>query len=156
MQDGELIQIGYLVKDLEGAVKFYMETLDVGPWEIYTFAPPVLRESMVRGKPSNHDFRIAIASPGHIQVELIQPLTGRSIYNEYLEQKGEGLHHVKYYYKDCQKAIQEFGKKGITVIQSGKFDEDEYYYLDTLKYYGMVIEIGNGGKIRPPERVISK
>ena len=36
MQDGELIQIGYLVKDLEGAVKFYMETMNVGPWEIYT------------------------------------------------------------------------------------------------------------------------
>ena len=79
----------------------------------------------------------------------------RQIYDEYLEQKGEGLHHVKYYYKDCQKVIQEFEKKGIPVIQSGKFDEDEYYYLDTLKHYGMMIEIGNGGKIRPPERIIS-
>jgi len=38
------------------------------------------------------------------------------------------------------------------VTQSGKFDEDWHYYLDTEKDFGYVIELGNAGKIRPAER----
>jgi len=52
-----------------------------------------------------------------------------------------------------QKKVEEFKAKGIEVIQSGKFDEDEHYYLDTEKFYGILIEIGNNGSMRPPERV---
>ena len=48
--------------------------------------------------------------------------------------------------------LQEYRKRGIDVIQSGKFDEDEHYYLDTESIFGFVYEIGNNGKIRPPER----
>jgi len=153
MQEGDLIQIAYLVRDLESAMRFYVETMHIGPWEIYTFAPPALQNSMVRGKPSDHTFRIALAQAGPVQIELIQPLTGRSVYDEFLEKKGEGLHHVKFYYPDCRKKLEEFKAKGIEVIQSGKFDEDEHYYLDTEKFHGMIIEIGNNGRMRPPERV---
>ena len=153
MKDGDMIQIAYLVKDIEAATRFYWETMNVGPWEFWTFAPPELRESMVRGNPSDHSFRIALATSGSVQIELIQPLTGRSVYDEFLEKKGEGLHHVKFYYKDCQKALENFKNKGIEVLQSGKFDEDEFYYMDTGKYFGMYLEIGNSGKLRPPEKV---
>ena len=31
------------------------------------------------------------------------------------------------------------------VIQSGKFDDDVHYYLDTEKDFGYVIELGNAG-----------
>jgi len=155
MKEGDLIQVAYLVRDLEGAANFFIETMGVGPWEIYTFAPPLLREQMFRGKASEFTFRIALAGAGAVQIELIQPLTGKSVYDEYLEKRGEGLHHVKFYYKDCQKIIKKFGDKGISVIQSGKFDEDEHYYLDTEKFYGIIIEIGNNGKMRPPEKILS-
>ncbi len=91
MQEGDLIQVAYVVRDLEGAMKFYVETMGIKPWAIYTFAPPVLERSMVRGKPSNHTYRIALAQAGPVQLELIQPLTGRSTYDEFLEKKGEGV-----------------------------------------------------------------
>ena len=42
--------------------------------------------------------------------------------------------------------------RGYPVIQSGRFDDDEHYYLDTEKDYGYVIELGNAGKIRPADR----
>jgi 4-hydroxyphenylpyruvate dioxygenase-like putative hemolysin len=152
MKDGDLIQVAYVVRNLEEAMNFFSQTMKVGPWAIYTFAPPAFCNAVVRGKPSDHTFRIALAEAGPVQIELIQPLTGRSVYDEHLEKRGEGLHHVKFYYADCQKALQEFAAKGISVIQSGKFDEDEHYYLDTEKYSGILVEIGNNGKMRPPER----
>ena len=87
-----------------------------------------------------------------MQIELMQPLSGRSIYDEHLETRGEGLHHLKLFYPDCSAALERFRAQGISVIQSGKIDADEFYYLDTEESLGYVVEIGNNGKIREPER----
>ena len=152
MKDGDVIQVAYVVKDLDAAMKKYWEIFKIGPWDVYTFAPPALRESMVHGKPSDHTYRLAVTWINGVQLELMQPLTGRSLYDEFLEEKGEGLHHIKFYYKDCQKILAEYKAKGINVIQSGKFDDDEFYYLDTKETFGTIYEVGNNGKIRTPER----
>jgi hypothetical protein len=55
-------------------------------------------------------------------------------------------------YVVCRKAVEDLKRKGYEVIQSGKFDEDEYYYLDTEPTVGIILELGNGGKLRPPQR----
>ena len=71
-------------------MKYYWETFQIGPWDVYTFAPPAVRDSMVRGKPPTHTYLLAVTWRADVQLELMQPLTGRSIYDEYLEKKGEG------------------------------------------------------------------
>lgn len=152
MQEGDLIQVAHVTRDLDRTMQFYWELMGIGPWDVYTFAPPAVRDSMVRGKPSDHEYLLAVTWRNEVQFELMQPLKGRSLYDEHLERKGEGLHHVKLYYPDCRKALAEYAEKGIEVIQSGKIDEDEFYYLDTEDTVGVVIEIGNNGKIREPER----
>jgi methylmalonyl-CoA/ethylmalonyl-CoA epimerase len=152
MKEGDVIQIAHVVRDIDRTMEYYWANFGIGPWEVYTFAPPVVRDSMVRGKPSNHTYLLAITWRAEMQLELMQPLTGRSIYDECLEKKGEGLHHLKLYYPDCQAALERFRRQGIQVIQSGKIDADEFYYLDTEKSLGYIIEAGNNGKIRPPER----
>jgi len=152
MKEGNVIQIAHVVRDLETAMKAYSETLKTGPWDIYTFAPPNLRESMVRGKSSDHTYLLALTWCDEMQFELVQPLTGRSLYDEHLERHGEGLHHIKFYYPDCAKALADFAQRGFSVIQSGKFDSDEFYYFDTEEKLGYIIEVGNKGKIRAPER----
>ncbi|HCT36416.1 MAG TPA: lactoylglutathione lyase, partial [Firmicutes bacterium] len=71
-----------------------------------------------------------------------------------LEEKGEGLHHVKEVLSDAEipAALQEFADKGIRVLQTGWIDNDVHYYLDTEPTLGFVYEIGNGGKIGAPDR----
>jgi hypothetical protein len=153
MKDGDVIQVAHVVRDLDKAMKLYWDTFRVGPWGVYRFAPPDVRESMVRGKPSDFGYLVAVTDfRGGVQMELMQPVSGRSIYDEHLERKGEGLHHVKLYYADCQAALARYRGQGIEVVQSGKYDEDEFYYLDTEKVFGAVIELGNAGKIRAPWR----
>jgi len=46
--------------------------------DVYTFAPPTLRESMYLGKQSDHTYRLAVTWVGGTQLELMQPLTGYS------------------------------------------------------------------------------
>jgi methylmalonyl-CoA/ethylmalonyl-CoA epimerase len=153
VQNGDTIQIAHVVQDIDKAMNYYYEGMGIGPWNVYELKQPLLRESYVHGRPSNHTYMLSLAMHNNMQYELIQPLTGRSIYDDFLEMHGEGLHHVKLYFDDCTAAITDFAKKGFSVIQSGKIDEDEFYYLDTDKTLGVIVELGNAGKIRPPERV---
>jgi len=152
MKEGDIIQIAHVVRDIDAAMKYYWETFRIGPWDVYTLAPPALRDSMVRGKPSNHTYLAAVTWKNEVQLELMQPLAGRSIYDECLERRGEGLHHLKLYHPDCRSVLEYYSKLGIEVIQSGRIDEDEFYYLDTEKMLGYVIEVGNNGKNRESAR----
>ena len=148
----KIVQIAHVVKDIENSMKKYHEILDIGPWSVYTFAPPALRECTFMGKPSDATWTLAIAWVGDIQFELMQPLSGESVYTHFLDKKGEGIHHIKEWVDDCAAEIEKYRKKGIGVIQSGKFDSDEFYYLDTEPQLGVLYELGNNGEIRAPER----
>ena len=152
IKERRIMQIGNVVKDVEKSVAEYSKRLGIGPWDIYTFCAPDLRDAIYRGKPIDHKFIIALVWNRTTQLELIQPLVGTNIYTEFLDRRGDGLHHIKEWVDDCEKELEEYRKRGIGVIQSGKFDEDEHYYLDTESIFGFVYEIGNNGKIRPPER----
>jgi hypothetical protein len=149
----KIIQIAHVVKDIDRAMEKYYEILNIGPWEVYTFAPPALRECYFKGKPSDATWVLSLAWVGDTQFELMQPLSGESVYTHFLEKKGEGIHHIKEWVDDCAETVEEYRKKGISVIQSGKYDEDEFYYLDTEPEIGVLYEIGNNGKIREPERI---
>ncbi|MBI2717273.1 MAG: VOC family protein [Rhizobiales bacterium] len=151
-QEGATMQVAVIVRDMEAALRRHWDQCRIGPWDIYTFAPGKVQNYIYRGKPANHTCLIAVAWSGDTQLELIQPLTGYSIYDEHLERHGEGLHHIKLYYSDCQKAIAGYAKRGYPVIQCGRFDEDEHYYLETEKDFGYIVELGNAGHIRSAER----
>lgn len=154
MKERQIIQIGIVVKDLDKAVKQYYEILGAGPWDIYEYGPPEMKEVTYRGNPAEWSALIGFAWVGDRQLELIQPLKGPNIYYEHLEKKGEGLHHIKERVDDCQKVIEEYRQKGVSVIQSGQFGGGEFYYFDTEPALGILYEISKAGvrKKRGPDR----
>ena len=148
---GKICQIAEVVHDLEKSVERYWEKMGFGPWYFWDMESPDLKEIYYRGiKVESSGFRIALAQIGPMQYELMQPMYGIGIHREFLETRGEGVHHIKIYYEDRTKALEEFKKKGIYPLQSGRYDEDWHIYLDTEKEYGIIWELGNQGKIRPP------
>lgn len=154
MKDGDICQIAEVVTDLDKAMKHLYEDFGIGPWDIYEYGPTTVRNSMYRGKPNTQRYALAVCWVGPIQYELMQPLDGYSIYNEFLEETGgkSGLQHFKIYYKDCKAKIKELEAKGYEVIQSGEIGDDEFYYLSTKDKIGAVLEIGNAGSIPAPLR----
>jgi hypothetical protein len=152
MKDGDICQIAEVVADIDKVMKHLYNDFGIGPWDIYEYGPEFVEDSIYRGKPNNQHYKLAVCWVGPIQYELMQPLDGYSIYNEFLEKNGnkDGLQHFKRYYKDCKKVIKELEEKGYSVIQSGKVGEDEFYYLSTDEKIGCVIEIGNAGSIPKP------
>jgi hypothetical protein len=153
MKEGSVIQVAYVVRDLEAAMRRHVEC-GMGPWSIYQFEPGKIDNYIYRGRPATHTCLIAVTplDGNGAQVELMQPISGYSIYDEHLEKHGEGFHHVKLFYSDCARAVADYAARGYPVMQQGRIDEDEHYYLDTAKDFGYVIELGNAGRIRAAER----
>jgi len=156
MSKREIVQLCVVVKDIDRSMEKYWNTLGIGPWDVYTFSQETVRDFTLHGQPLTQPFKfmLALATFGQIQFELIQPVEGPSLYESFLKEKGEGIHHIKEKVNDdeIEETVEKFKQKGIEVIQSGKFDEDIFYYFDTKPTLGILYEIGNCGKIPAPDR----
>jgi 4-hydroxyphenylpyruvate dioxygenase-like putative hemolysin len=94
----------------------------------------------MRGKPVEASMVAAIAQSGNIQLELIQPLEGPSIWKEFLEQRGEGIHHVQSLVQDPGAALVAFREMGVDVLMSGRIGDNIFYYMDTEPLLGVIYE----------------
>ena len=86
-----LEQIGVVVKDLDKTMEYYTSTFGVGPWRVVEVDYP---EVMVHDRICPWKVKVAFASLGPVELELIQVIAGRSIHSEFLEEGREGLHHL--------------------------------------------------------------
>lgn len=153
-QDGKICEIAEVCWNLEETAERYWHTTGFGPWYFWYFETPDLHDVFYRGvRVEQMGFRIALAQIGDVQYELMQPLYGMGIHREFLDERDEGVHHIKIFYPDIPKALDEFAAKGIYPLQQGKYDEDRHVYLDTEEAYGVIWEIGNQGRIREPQKV---
>jgi catechol 2,3-dioxygenase-like lactoylglutathione lyase family enzyme len=137
-----LHQIAYVVRDITAAQTFFTAHLGTSRFHIAEDVP--VEEPTYRGQPGNFRLHIALAYAGETQIELIQPLSGESIYQEFLDRKGEGLHHLGFIVDDYDKAISDFTGNGYPVIQSGRLGRNpgvRFAYFDTEAAIGSIMEI---------------
>jgi hypothetical protein len=151
-----IAQIGILVRDLDRSLDAYSSLWDLGPWRIYTYGPGLLSSQTYRGGPARYSMRIALAG-GTPQVELIEPLEGPSIYHEWLERRGEGLHHVAVLVESLAEATATMEAAGYAVLQSGAgFGPDGdggFAYFDTELDLALIVEaIEDARRQADPER----
>jgi len=152
----QINQIALVVRDLDAAMRQYWELLGVGPWRVYTYGPPLVREMTYRGKAEEYRMRLALAQVGALVVELIQPLSDNNIYVEHLDRKGEGLHHVGVFVPSFDRAVADAQRQGFSVLQSGRgygrLGDGGFAYLDTEATLGVILELIEVPRERvPPE-----
>ncbi|MFH1294153.1 MAG: VOC family protein [Pseudomonadota bacterium] len=97
-----------------------------------------------RGQECNSRLHIAIAYAGEIQIELIESISRQKIYTEFLEGKGEGLHHLGFLIDDYEQAVRDFTANGYPVIQIGRVCRDRgtrFAYFYTEAAIGSIMEI---------------
>ncbi len=151
-------QVGMIVKDLDQSIEYYWKQLGIGPWVIYTYTKPLVKQMSYHGKPANYKMRIALANLGQVQFELIEPVEGETIYADFVKKHGYGIHHIQFLIDDVKSALVEAEAAGMNVIQDGSgygLDGDGYFgYFDTEEKFGVTIELVSPPKRRiPPESI---
>ena len=146
-------RIGLLVRDLDAALRKYVDVLGIGPWICLTHGPETVPRLEYRGEPAAFSMRVALSATVP-QFELIQPLTGPSIYDDWMETHGEGLHHVAYDITSMDDGIAEMRALGYEVIQYGSgygLDGDgAFAYFDTEADLATIVELRVPPRRRDP------
>ena len=114
-----IAQIALVVKDLEEAVRQWHRVLGVGPWHFYTYARPLVPRMTRRGVPADYKMRVALANAGTMRIELIQVVSGDTIYQEFIDQHGYGVQHLGILVQDMATALAQARAAGFTMTQDG-------------------------------------
>ena len=72
-----------------------------------------------RGQPADFVADIALSYAGDMQLELIAPVKGESIYTEFLDRSGPGLHHICVEAADINAFDAALEEQGTAVVQQG-------------------------------------
>jgi len=150
-------QVALVVEDLDAAVRTWWEVFGVGPWTGYRLGSDVLQDTVYRGRRVAFGLRHALAVSGGVQLELVQPLEGPSIFAEHLETHGEGLHHVGIYVSDHAAAVSEALRRGYEPLQSARgfgAEGDGAFAYFAVTGVPAVVELISAPRLRrPPELV---
>jgi catechol 2,3-dioxygenase-like lactoylglutathione lyase family enzyme len=113
------VQIAWVTPDLDTAEKALTGLLGAKKWirlPGVRFGPD---SCTYRGNPADFVADIALSYAGETQLELIAPVSGDSIYTEFLEHSGPGLHHICLETDDVETAVAAAGEHGAEVVQRG-------------------------------------
>ncbi|MBN1934990.1 MAG: VOC family protein [Anaerolineae bacterium] len=144
LQNG-LAQVAIVVPDLDKAVETYWKKFGIGPWHIYTYGKPLVKEMSYRGRPAEYKMRLALSYFGPLRIELIEPLEGDTVYADFVREHGYGVHHFGVLVDDMRAALAEAEQAGLTMTMDGAgfgLDSDGHYaYLDTEEAIGVTLEL---------------
>ena len=133
-------QLGYVVSDLDKAIKYWVEVLNVVPFFLFEHCP--LDDQIYRGQASNVDVDIALGNSGDVQIELIcQNNDEPSVYKEAVDAGRIGLHHFGLMPTDYELAKAQYHELGHEVAFECNLGGSELTYFDTLDTIGHYTEL---------------
>ncbi|MEE2663364.1 MAG: VOC family protein [Myxococcota bacterium] len=111
-------QVGYVVRDLDRAIETFGAVF--GPFQTMVSE---LQGTNHRGQKSDVTLKMGFGSSGPLEIELIEPVTGGSPHRDVLEQRGEGVHHIRFQIPDLDPPLAGLEELGFRVIWSHEMPE---------------------------------
>ncbi len=127
-----------VVQDIN-KTKGYYESIGIGPWLEY---PPLVEYTKLNVIDENgfFDCRFVYTKIGDLQLQLVQPGEGKTIYKEFLEKKGEGVFHIGFEVDDIDIADKQLAENGLKILASGRRDDGSgFSYYDTRQHAGVTL-----------------
>ena len=139
-----LIHIGVVVRDMNKTIE-RLTALGIGPFKP-RILPPDAQEKY-RGKPFVPSKRVAIqiTQIGNMELELIQPIDGKSPHREFLDKKGEGIQHLGFFVDNLEEDVKRLTAEGADILLTSQFKGGGgVAYLD-LDAAGLIVELVQPG-----------
>ena len=94
--------LGIAVKSLETAIPYYEKVLGMKCYNIEEVA--------------DQKVRTAFFKVGQTKIELLEPTCPESTIAKFIENKGEGVHHITFAVPDTNEALHELEEKEVRLI----------------------------------------
>jgi len=137
----EMVQVGIVVKDIEKASRAYAEILgmEVPAWFLTDTVDRAHTE--FRGQPSEARAKLAFFKLKNITLELIEPVGGPSTWREFLDEHGEGVHHIAFEVKGMEEKVKLLAERGLPLLQKGDYEGGRYAYVDGTRRLAVILEL---------------
>jgi hypothetical protein len=139
---GDIRQNGYVVHDVEAAMRHWTQVLGVGPFFYFERVP--MKDYRYCGRPAEIEVSIALANSGPLQIELIQQRNDApSSYRDFLAARREGLQHVAYWTEQYDADTARLAALGYEPVQSGCVGgaNGRFIYYATEGHPGTIVEL---------------
>ena len=142
--DLKLSQIAWVVKDINVAESFFKDMLGISGFG----KPMTIRahdfEATYYGKRADAESLVSMAYSGGTFIEIIQPISGQSVFQDYLDKNPSGgLQHIAYSIPvaDFDKVVSEFADKGYSTVATYNTPIAKIVFFDTCKDIGIMTEL---------------
>ena len=139
-----VIQVGVVVEDLDRTMRELTDVFGIGPFRVVECPPPGREDrQFYYGELARFHTRQAFVDLESIELELIQPLEGRTIWSDFLAERGPGIHHIRFNVPDQELLTAYLKNKGIGKTQEGAGIREGSYWInyDTQARLGFILEI---------------
>jgi methylmalonyl-CoA/ethylmalonyl-CoA epimerase len=128
-----ITQIGILVHDIEKTSQAYADFFGVDKPE-WSLTDTVDRaQTEYRNQSTEARAKLAFFNMGSLQLELIEPDHNPSTWREYLDEHGEGPHHIAFVINGMKEKVTLMEKNQMPLLQKGEYTGGRYAYMDTFK-----------------------
>ncbi len=104
MQTTHIEHIGIAVKNLTEAIKYYEDVLGLKCYSVEEVA--------------DQQVRTAFFHVGGTKIELLESTSPDGPVGRFIEQKGEGVHHIAFAVENVTEALRDVSAKGVEVINA--------------------------------------
>jgi len=134
-------QVAIVVKDIDKARNAWAQLLGVKVPDVSIAASNSSRPTLYKGSPTDAKAKLAFFDMGNLQLELIEPMGGKSTWQDYLDTHGEGIHHIAFEVKGIDGVEKRFELQGTPTVQLGGWDGGAYSYVDASRDLGCMLEL---------------
>ena len=137
-------QVAWVVQDIEAAEVFFREILGIPRFLKMENLRAQDLEGMYYGQSGDFAFHLYLTYSGETMLELIQPVSGKSIYSDFLDRyHGNGVQHVAYTVPESEfdSAVSDLSGKGYAISQRLTLPVARVAYFNTEAEIGVMTEI---------------
>jgi len=139
-----MVHIAVIVRDVEKASKAWADLfgMEVPQWSLND--PPEKSNILYRGKTTDARLKTAFLKFDNLRVELMEPVGGPSIWMDFLQTKGEGVHHIAFDVKGIEEQIANIESWGMPLVQRGEwtvYTGGCYTYFESEPQLGVILEL---------------
>lgn len=134
-------QVAVVVRDIEKAARAYAQVFNVPVPQARETETADKTNIKYRGETTTGRAKLAFFNLGQVSLELIEPIGGPSTWQEHLDTRGEGMHHIAFRVENMDRAVAFLDSNGCPAVQSGDFKGGCYAYIDATKDLKIVLEL---------------
>ena len=136
-----ICQIGLVVRDIEKTAKAYADVFGMDVPNVIITDTGDVAHTKFRGVPTQARAKLAFFQMGGLSLELIEPVGEPSTWKEFLDEHGEGVHHIAFQIEGMDRVLAYLDGKEIPTLQQGDYTGGRYAYVDGVPALGVILEL---------------